>query len=85
MARSSARAAPTASTGDTSPWTAPASLAAQGITDAASFTSFYWNAQFQGALILIGLTTGGGLVGGLLYGATRPKGTAAPRVEAGAA
>jgi hypothetical protein len=60
-------------------------LAAQGITNADAFASFYWNAQFQGALILIALTTGGGLVGGVLYGATRPKGTAAPSVQAGAA
>jgi hypothetical protein len=57
-------------------------LAAAGVTDAASFTAFYWNQQFQTALTLIVLCTGGALVGGLIYGATRPKGPAAPRVEA---
>ena len=60
-------------------------LAALGITDADEFASYYWNVHFQSALLLIAITTGGGLVGGLLYGATRPKGTAVPRVEAGAA
>jgi hypothetical protein len=60
-------------------------LAALGITNADEFTTYYWNVHFQSALLLIGITTGGGLVGGLLYGATRPKGTTAPSVEAGAA
>ena len=60
-------------------------LAALGITNADEFTTYYWNVHFQSALLLIGITAGGGLVGALLYGATRPKGTTAPSVEAGAA
>jgi hypothetical protein len=59
-------------------------LGALGITDADEFTTYYWNVHLQSALLLIGITTVGGLVGGLVYGATRPKGAAAPRVEAGA-
>ena len=60
-------------------------LAAAGVTDAASFTAFYWNQQLQTALTLIVLCTGGGLIGGVIYGATRPKGPAPTVIEAGAA
>jgi hypothetical protein len=60
-------------------------LTALGITDAESFTAYYWNVQFQSALLLIAITTGGGLVGGVLYGVTRPKSAAVTGVEAGAA
>ena len=49
-------------------------LAAAGITDAASFTPYYWNQQFTTALIVIALCLGGGLFGALLYGASRPRG-----------
>jgi hypothetical protein len=49
------------------------SLAAQGVTDDASFTAFYWNQQFVTAGILVGLTTAAGLGGALLYGAARPR------------
>ena len=48
-------------------------LAAAGVTDAASFTGFYWTQQFFTAGMLVGLTVAGGLIGGLAYGATRPK------------
>jgi hypothetical protein len=47
-----------------------------GVTDAASFTGYYWTQQFQTAGTLVVLTTAGALVGGLAYGFTRPKSTA---------
>jgi hypothetical protein len=48
-------------------------LASAGVTDAASFTSFYWSQQASTALTLIVLTEAGALLGGLAYGFTRPK------------
>jgi hypothetical protein len=48
-------------------------FAGQGITDASTFTAFYWTQQFSTAATLVVLTTIGGLAGGLAYGATRPK------------
>ncbi len=48
-------------------------LAAAGITDAASFTPYYWNQQFTTSAILVGLCLVGGLFGALLYGASRPR------------
>jgi hypothetical protein len=48
-------------------------LATAGVTDAASFTSFYWGQQASTALTLIVLTEAGALLGGLAYGFTRPK------------
>ena len=48
-------------------------LAAAGVTDAATFTSFYWGQQFSTALTLIVLTEAGALIGGMAYGFTRPK------------
>jgi hypothetical protein len=48
-------------------------LAGAGVTDASTFTGFYWTQQFTTAGTLIALTTIGGLIGGLAYGATRPK------------
>ena len=48
-------------------------LASAGVTDAASFTSFYWAQQASTALTLIVLTEAGALIGGLAYGFTRPK------------
>jgi hypothetical protein len=50
-------------------------LAAAGVTDPASFTAFYWNQQLTTAGTLLALGLGAGLVGSLLYGATRPKPT----------
>jgi hypothetical protein len=52
-------------------------LAAEGVTDAASFTPFYWNQQFATAGILLVLTSGAGLGGALLYGLARPRGAEA--------
>lgn len=62
-----------------------AELAAAGITDAASFTGFYWGQQASSAGTVLVLTLIGGLGGGLLYGTFRPRAggqraTAAPGV-----
>ena len=48
-------------------------LAAQGVTDDASFTAYYWNQQLATAGLLLVLTSGAGLGGALLYGAARPR------------
>jgi len=48
-------------------------LAAAGITDAATFTSFYWGQQVASTETVLVLTLIGGLGGGLLYGVFRPK------------
>lgn len=49
-------------------------LAAAGITDAASFATFYWNGQLEFAGSLAVSATLFGALGGLIYGATRPRG-----------
>ena len=54
-------------------------LASAGVTDAATFTSFYWGQQFSTALTLIVLTEAGALIGCLAYGFTRPKATTESR------
>ena len=56
-------------------------LASQGVTDDATFTSFYWSQQFATAGILLLLTSGAGLGGALLYGLARPR--PAPAAVAG--
>jgi hypothetical protein len=48
-------------------------LAAQGATDDASFTAYYWNQQLATAGLLLVLTSGAGLGGALLYGLARPR------------
>ena len=48
-------------------------FAANGITDTATFTAFYWGQQVSSAGTILGLTLAGGLGGGLLYGVFRPK------------
>jgi hypothetical protein len=50
-----------------------AELAAAGITDASSFSGFYWGQQLSSAGTVLVLTLAGGLGGGLLYGIFRPK------------
>jgi hypothetical protein len=55
-------------------------LAAQGVTDDASFTAFYWNQQLATAGLLLVLTSAAGVGGALLYGVARPR----PAVAAGA-
>ncbi len=52
-------------------------LAGAGVTDAGSFTAFYWNQQLGTAATMLLLTTVGGLGGALAYAATRPKRPAA--------
>ena len=58
-------------------------LAAGGITDASSFTGFYWGQQLSGAATVLVLTLAGGLGGGLLYGIFRPKAASSVRVAPG--
>ncbi len=58
-----------------------AALRAIGVTDAASFSTFYWSQQWGTAGLLIELTTGFGLAGGLIYGLTRPTSKALAAVE----
>lgn len=48
-------------------------LAAAGVTDVSSFTSFYWSGQLSNGAYVFGLTVVGGLGGALAYGAARPK------------
>ncbi len=48
-------------------------LAAAGVTDAASFTAFYWGEQLGSAGTIVLITTLGGLGGAALYGVFRPK------------
>ena len=45
-----------------------AELAAAGVTDAATFTSFYWAQQFSTVLTIMGLTIGGAALGAVIYG-----------------
>jgi hypothetical protein len=56
-------------------------LAAAGVTDASSFTGFYWSEQFGSAVTIVVLTTISGTGGAGLYWVFRPKPVAA---EAGA-
>lgn len=48
-------------------------LAASGVTDAASFSAYYWSQQWNTAGLLLAVTLGSGLGGGLVFGLTRPK------------
>ncbi|MBI3748778.1 MAG: hypothetical protein HY262_08035 [Chloroflexi bacterium] len=48
-------------------------LVAAGVTDASSFTAFYWGEQLSNAGTVLGLTLLGGLGGAGMYGLTRPK------------
>ena len=48
-------------------------LAAAGVTDVGSFTTFYWGQQLSTAGAVLLLTTLGGLGGAVVYGFTRPK------------
>ena len=51
----------------------PAELASACVTDAASFSTFYWAQQWSTDGLLLLLSTGFGIAGGGLYGITRPK------------
>ncbi len=46
---------------------------AAGITDVDTFTSFYWQEQLNSAGLLLALTTGGAIGGGLLFGAANRR------------
>jgi hypothetical protein len=59
-------------------------LASVGVTDTASFASFYWAQQASAAVTIILLTEAGALLGGLAYGFTRPKTKAATSTADGA-
>jgi hypothetical protein len=48
-------------------------LSAAGVTDARSFSSFYWDQQLATAGLVLGITTVTGLAGAALYGTFRPK------------
>ncbi|MFI5076796.1 MAG: hypothetical protein ACHQRO_05615 [Vicinamibacteria bacterium] len=50
-----------------------AEMAAAGVTDPTTFGALYWREQVGTSLIVFGLTTVGGLIGGGLYGTFRPK------------
>ena len=58
-------------------------LTAAGITDAATFTTFYWGQQGASTGTVLVMTLLGSLGGGALYGAFRPKGVS-PAHAAGA-
>lgn len=51
----------------------PDELGAVGVTDAATFSAYYWAQQWSTAGLLVGLATIAGLAGGALYGITRPR------------
>jgi hypothetical protein len=55
----------------------PDKLAAAGVTDSASFADEYWAQQWSTARLLIGMTTGAALLGGVLFGVAGPRGRAA--------
>jgi hypothetical protein len=44
-----------------------------GVTDAASFTEFYWSQQLTTAGLIVLVTAAGGLGGAAIYGAVRPR------------
>jgi hypothetical protein len=48
-------------------------LVAAGVSDASSFSSYFWAQQLSTASMLILLSTGFGIAGGALYGITRPR------------
>ena len=51
----------------------PAQLQAAGVTDAASFGDLYWSQQWSTARLLVGMTTGAALLGGVLFGLAGPR------------
>jgi hypothetical protein len=55
----------------------PEQVAAIGATDAASFATLYWDAQWGSARLLVGATTAAALAGALLFGLGGPR-TAVP-------
>jgi hypothetical protein len=53
-------------------------MARAGITDAGTFTAFYWGQQASAAGTVLVLTLVGGVGGGVLYGVFRPKPSTSP-------
>ena len=51
----------------------PEALRAAGVTDAATFSTFFWAQQWSTAALLVMLSTGFGVAGGAIYGVTRPR------------
>jgi hypothetical protein len=51
----------------------PQRLAGAGITDVASFSSFYWTQQLTTAATLLVVTAAGALGGAILFGLARPR------------
>jgi hypothetical protein len=51
----------------------PDRLASAGITDVASFSSFYWTQQLTTAGTLLGVTAAGAVGGAILFGLARPR------------
>ncbi len=62
-----------------------AALVDAGVTDAASFSAFYWGQQWASARLVLIVTIVGGLGGALLYGVTRPRSPGSPREPSPAA
>jgi hypothetical protein len=56
-------------------------FAAAAVNNVDGFTRLYWGQQFSTAGTLVVLTTIGGLLGGVAYGATRPKPRALPAAD----
>lgn len=64
----------------------PDDLLAAGVTDAASFADAYWSQQWSTARLLLGMTTGAALFGGVLFGIAGPRRPAPiPRVATASA
>jgi len=57
-------------------------LDAAGVSGPAPFAGFYWNQQLATAALLLALSTGSGIGGGMLFGVFRPKSGSAALVEA---
>jgi hypothetical protein len=53
-------------------------LEAAGVSDVDSFTGLYWQQQLATAGLLLGLSIGSAVLGGIVYGLTRPDATMAP-------
>ena len=51
----------------------PDALASAGVTDAATFSVYYWAQQRSTAGLILGLAFGAGIAGGALYGISRPR------------
>jgi hypothetical protein len=56
----------------------PDDLLAAGVTDAASFADAYWAQQWSTARLLLVMTTGAALFGGVLFGIAGPRRIPAP-------